>query len=137
MIVHDGKLIIGSVAAGVDDPQRAGDIEATVYDLANGLTTRVELHDRLAERNNAYDDHNVPAFVTRTDGRVLAVYSKHGPEPHFYYRITIAPDDPTQWTPVRRHTASLTTRNDGETSCPIILSFRYVACPSGTRRSSS
>jgi putative BNR repeat neuraminidase len=110
VIVHDGKLIIGSVAAGVDDPMREGDIDATVYDLSTGATTRVELHDRLGSRSNSYDDHNVPAFLTRPDGRVLAVYSKHGPEPHFYYRITERANDPTKWSPVRKYEASPTTR---------------------------
>ena len=43
------------------------------------------------------------------DGRVLAVYSKHGPEPHFYYRITESPNNLTRWSPVRKHVASPTT----------------------------
>ena len=110
IIVHDGKLIIGSVAAGVNDPSRKGDIEATIYDLASGQTSRVQLHDRLKERNGGYDDHNVPAFLVRPDGRVLAVYSRHGPDPHFHYRITESANDLTRWTAVRKHVASSTTR---------------------------
>lgn len=109
-IVQNGNLIVGSVAAGVNDHLRKGDVEATIYDLSTGKKDIIELHDRLTERSGAYDDHNSPAFLVRPDGRVLAVYSRHGPDPHFFYRITEHPHDLTKWTAEQRFTASPSTR---------------------------
>ncbi|MEK7409504.1 MAG: BNR-4 repeat-containing protein [Acidobacteriota bacterium] len=97
-IIHRGKLIVGSVASG-------GDIEVVTYDLATGKKTLSELHERLQ-----YDDHNSPALVVRPDGRILAVYAKHGPENRFYYRVSTRPHDSTEWQPERAFTPSETSR---------------------------
>jgi len=103
-IIREGKLIIGTVAAGRNDPSRRGDIEVTVYDLASGARNRVELHDRFQ-----LDDHDSPAFLARPDGRILVLYAKHGPEDRFYYRIS-EPGDATRWGPVRTYAPSTSTR---------------------------
>lgn len=100
-----GKLIIGAVASGAHDAERRGDIEAIVYDPATGETRIAELHDRMQ-----LDDHDSPALMARPDGRLLAVYAKHGPENHFYYRITKRPADPAEWGPERTFTPSETSR---------------------------
>jgi len=102
---HRGRLIIGSVAAGVYDPARRGDVEILVYEPASGRKTLIELHDRLQ-----VDDHNAPALLVRPDGRILAVYAKHGTENRFYYRITAHPHDPTRWDPERSFTPSESSR---------------------------
>jgi hypothetical protein len=104
VIVHDGKLIIGTVAAGRLDALRRGDVEVTSYELQTGATRRSELHDRLQ-----LDDHNSPAFLARPDGKILALYAKHGPENRFYYRIS-GVNDPGTWSPVREFAPSETTR---------------------------
>ena len=109
-IIHQGKLLIGSVAAGAHDLDRKGDVDVVTYDLATGKQSLTELHHYLAHGNNEYDDHNAPAFVVRPDGRVLAVYAKHGPENVFYYRITESPDDPSRWRPVRAFSPSESSR---------------------------
>jgi hypothetical protein len=99
-IVDHGKLIIGSVASGWRDPDRHGNIEATVFDPATGKLTRVELHHGLltASRDRQiYDDHNAPAFAVRPDGRLLAIYAKHGDENRFYYRISSDSGDAANW----------------------------------------
>lgn len=90
-VVHEGKLVVGSVSSGHRDPSRKGDVTAWVYDRTAGGVHRVELHDRLW-----LDDHNAPAFLVLPDGRVLAVWAKHGLEGRFYYRIS-EPGDPTRW----------------------------------------
>lgn len=90
-IFHAGKLLVSSVAAGYADPNRVGDVEVAVHDLASGETTRVELHDRFE-----LDDHDSAALLARPDGRLLALYGKHDEENHFYYRIS-EPDDPATW----------------------------------------
>lgn len=110
-IVDNGKLIIGSVAAGTHDESRKGDIEVVTYDIAAGSRRRLsELHDGLLDTRGAYDDHNSPALLVRPDGRMLAVYSMHGPENRFYYRISTSPHDPTRWQPEKTFTPSESSR---------------------------
>ncbi len=93
-LIHAGKLLIGVVADGRGDPERRGDIDVLVHDLAGGGTRRIELHDRLEA-----DDHDSPVFMARPDGRVLAVWAKHGSENRFYSRLS-EPGDPERWGPL-------------------------------------
>src|SRR5687768_13157275 len=98
VIVHDGKLIAGSVRAvgnnqaNVTDPNW-GNVEISVYDIATGKVETVVLHQRLEQ-----DDHNAPALYVRNDGRYLAVYSKHAKEPRMYSRLS-EPHNPLVWSP--------------------------------------
>ena len=93
-IVVDDTLLVGTVSGGARDSARAGDINVLVHDLGTATTTVVELHDRLEK-----DDHNNPALLLRRDGRVLAVYTKHGTDQLIRYRITKTPGDYTHWGP--------------------------------------
>ena len=98
VIVHDGKLIAGSVRAvgsnqaNTSDP-RWGNVEISVYDIAKGTVDNVVLHPHLEQ-----DDHDAPAFLVRKDGRYLAVYSMHARERRMYYRIS-EPHNPLAWGP--------------------------------------
>lgn len=97
-LVLNGTLVIGSVASGFRDPSRRGNIEVTTYNLSSGSEQRTVLHERLSDSENSqYDDHNTPALLVRPDGRILAVYAKHGPENHYYYRISTQPGSPVEW----------------------------------------
>ena len=97
-LVSNDTLIIGSVAAGVHDPARRGNIEVLAYDLSSGRKHLSVLHPRLSDgQESQYDDHNAPAFRVRPDGRILAVYSKHGSESRFYYRISAESGNPATW----------------------------------------
>src|SRR5439155_16701368 len=87
-LVRRGKLVLGTVAAGRHDSGRRGNIEATVHDLAARSTERVVLHERLQ-----LDDHDSPAFLPLVHGRLLVVYARHGPDNHFFFRLS-EPDDP-------------------------------------------
>jgi hypothetical protein len=110
-LVSDGTLVIGSVAAGVHDPTRRGNIEVVTYDLLSGRKRLTVLHPRLSDRQNSqYDDHNAPAFLARPDGRILAVYSKHGPENRLYYRISAEPGNPANWQAERTFIPSASSR---------------------------
>jgi hypothetical protein len=96
-IVHEGKLIVGSVRAVGDfrnnqDPDW-GNVEITVYDLASGEIQRAVLH-----RHFEQDDHDGPALLPLPDGRYLAVYTKHGVERRVYSRLS-EPRDPLAWSP--------------------------------------
>jgi hypothetical protein len=76
-----------------------------VYDLASGAIQRSVLHERLQ-----LDDHASPAFVGRRDGRLRAMYSKHGGENRIYFRVSERPGDATQWREEQVFTPSTTSR---------------------------
>jgi hypothetical protein len=96
-IVHENKLIVGSVRAVGDyrndrDPDW-GNVEIAVYDLTTGTAGHVVLH-----RHFQQDDHDGPALLALSDGRYLAMYTQHGVERRIYYRFS-APHDPLTWGP--------------------------------------
>jgi len=96
-IIHDGKLIVGSVAHrhGTDGRDRHGNIELTILDLGRrAVDGIVVLHPHLEA-----DDHDAPALLVLPDGRLLAVYARHGTDKWIRYRITDKPDDPLAWGP--------------------------------------
>ncbi|MGD2216954.1 MAG: BNR-4 repeat-containing protein [Gemmatimonadales bacterium] len=95
-IVDDGRLIFASVAGATARGSEAGDVTVTAYDFDTGESVAFELHDRLQT-----DDHDVPALLTLSDGRYLAVYSKHGNDSVSRYRISKRPGDITAWEPER------------------------------------
>jgi len=92
-IAVNGKLLFGVVASG-----RKGNIEAVSYDSQTGQSKVFVLHkpDTAEDQRRWMDDHNSPAFLLRPDGRVLALYAKHGVDEKIYYRIS-QPKDPAQW----------------------------------------
>ncbi|MCC6588534.1 MAG: BNR-4 repeat-containing protein [Bryobacterales bacterium] len=96
-IVHNGKLIAGSVAAGTHDGNRRGAIEVSTYDLASGALKRSTLYqpNNETERKLWLNDHNAPALVSRPDGRILAMYSLHAADGRFYYQISSGNDGST------------------------------------------
>ena len=89
------KLVVGSVASGWLDKARRGDVELLVHDLRTGRTRGIELADRLEP-----DDHDQPGLLELVDGRLLAVYSKHGPESRIRVHRS-EPGDPTRWEAAR------------------------------------
>ncbi len=97
VIVHDDRLIVGSVrAVGKFKPNKGqegwGNVEVATYDIVDGRVDKVILHEQFEQ-----DDHDNPAFLVRDDGRLLAVYSKHAAERLVYFRVS-APDDPLTWS---------------------------------------
>lgn len=64
------------------------------------------------------DDHDNPALIRRTDGRMVAFYSKHGTDTTTRYRISTNPNDISAWD-----TEATVTRTGNVTySNPYILS---------------
>ena len=99
-LVHNDMLLFGSVAnaAGTDGDNRGGNVEVTTFDL--GSRTRIAttvLHRRLEN-----DDHDAPALLRLPDGRILAVYCRHGRDKLIRYRVSRRPDDTTAWQPERQ-----------------------------------
>ena len=103
-IIHDNKLIVGTVANGRYDSLRAGDIEALVYNLQNDQIIRIELYDQLQP-----DDHDSPVFLVRPDEKYLTLFAKHGNENNFYYRIS-HPNQPARWDEIQEYAPSESTR---------------------------
>ena len=67
----------------------------TVFDLRRRVVDmRLVLHPHLEA-----DDHNVPALLALQDGRILAVYSRHGSDKLIRYRVTERSGDPFVWLP--------------------------------------
>ncbi len=82
-IIHDDKLLIGSVQGNGSGPALVG-----IYDLEEMKRLgRVVMHD-----NFRRDDHNSPVFHVRPDGSVLAVYALHNSNRIHYYRISDSGD---------------------------------------------
>lgn len=98
-LILGNKLIFGTVATGWRDASIAGQIRCTQYDLKNGNTTTFVLHDPKGDENPRQwvDDHNSPAFVRRPDGRILTLYSRHGPRNEIHYRISERSGDAAMW----------------------------------------
>lgn len=96
-IVHDGKLIVGSVRAIGNFANNAdpnwGNVEISVYDIAAKTVRTTVLHKHFEQ-----DDHDGPALMPLPDGRYLAVYTKHGGERRMYYRFS-EPKNPLAWGP--------------------------------------
>ncbi|GAA1731250.1 hypothetical protein GCM10009793_30020 [Brachybacterium phenoliresistens] len=92
-----GIVLLGSVASsgGAEGARRGGDVNVSVVDLGAGTARTVTLHAGLES-----DDHDVPALWKRSDGRWVAVYTKHGADTLTRWRIS-EPEDPTVWGPER------------------------------------
>ena len=86
-------LLVGSIAVkdGPGGENRHGNLELTVVDLQTGAAQIVVLHE-----NFEADDHDVPAFWKRSDGRWLAMYARHKTDDFMFWRIS-EPNDPTIW----------------------------------------
>jgi hypothetical protein len=97
-------LVVGNVASGWQTASKRGDIESIVYDFDSSKATVTELHDRLE-----LDDHDSPAYVLRPDGKLLAMYAKHGTENHSYYRVSSG-TSLTLWDAERTFTPTSSTR---------------------------
>ena len=93
-VVHGGRVLLGSVAAGRFDPARRGDVQVTTWELDSGRCSTFELADRLE-----LDDHDAPALHLRSDGRWLAMYARHDADGLVRWRICERPGDISSWRP--------------------------------------
>jgi hypothetical protein len=97
-IIHNGVVLVGSCAStgGKNGDSRGGDIDLTSWRLQDGEVRTFVLHQKFES-----DDHDVPAIYVRKDGRILAVYGKHGGSPNQFWRISTLPGDATDFEPTR------------------------------------
>ena len=70
---YNEVIIVGAdeSQSGYGGPPRNGIVRAVVYDLQTGIPYKFIL------RTAGCDDHNVPGFILRPDGKPLAIYSDH------------------------------------------------------------
>jgi hypothetical protein len=95
-LVYDGKLTVGSIS-------RTGNVQATTWDLKTGRVSVFTLREKFQ-----VDDHNVPGFLLRNDGRLMAFYTWHRGVtglPEMFVRETVRPRDAGEWTPERSFNA--------------------------------
>ncbi len=100
-LITGDRLVFGTVATGYRNPAVAGQIRVTEVDLKSGAATVFVLHDpgKDADPKQWVDDHNSPAFVQRPDGKLIAMYARHGTRNEIHYRISSAVGSATAWEP--------------------------------------
>jgi len=103
VVVAGDRLVVASVAMGCRDPDREGAVEVVSRDLNTGELVRFTLHREAdpLQRARWRDDHSCPALLVRPDGRIVALYGRHGQDEQFRYRITRAPGDVSAWSEER------------------------------------
>ncbi len=83
-------LLLSSISAG--SGSESGDVDLLWRNLDTQVQGEYELHNQLEQ-----DDHDSAALYIRSDGRYVAMYSKHGSEAYNYYRVSTNANDPTSW----------------------------------------
>ena len=89
----DSKVFFTSIAGDNHGDWDGGDLVATAYDTKSGKIQNYKLHAKFNR-----DDHAVAGLTLIEDGRLLAVYGKHGNDPLQRWRMTVKPGDITEWT---------------------------------------
>jgi len=87
-ITRGGRTYAGWITAD-------GSVQVGMLEAASGKVSVATLHEKYQR-----DDHDVPALFFLNDGRLLALYSKHG-GPDMNARVTTRPGDITAWEPER------------------------------------
>lgn len=82
---------------------RLGQVIGCHYDLDTGATAWAPL------RAGILDDHNNPSFIARSDGRIMAFYSRHSQDRLLYVSTTVNPEDASSWTETTLPDAALFT----------------------------
>ncbi len=89
------KMTVGSITS-------TGDVRVTTYDFTAGTVTTKVLH-----RNFEHDDHNVPGILVRSDGYLMAFYTRHGKDALMRYRVSTNPNDGTSWQPEQTYNVNV------------------------------
>ncbi|WP_146590455.1 sialidase family protein [Posidoniimonas polymericola] len=105
-----GELLVGSIAnrGGLGGEVADGQVQTSHFDLAT-RTRSIVTHNDL-ESYGAGDDHNVPAYLQKQDGDILAFYAPHNnrngvEDDRSYYRTfnagseTWGPESEYHWWP--------------------------------------
>lgn len=95
------RLIFATIASGHRGPERKGNVQVTQYDLKTRDSITRVLHEPKGDPNPKQwmDDHNSPALLERPDGRLLALYARHGTMNQIHARVSERKRDATAWGP--------------------------------------
>lgn len=93
IVTKDGQIVFTTISGDTFSDRDAGDLWATSWNPAAKKLQHFELHDKFHR-----DDHDVAGLLERPDGRILAVYGKHGQDKLQRWRITEESGDITSWT---------------------------------------
>lgn len=87
-VIEGRHLYVGSVAAGVRDPRRAGAVEVVTHNLETGQQARTVLHQgqTAVERKRWLNDHSAPALASLGNGRVVAAFTLHSLDNLIHFR---------------------------------------------------
>ncbi len=92
-VVAAGKVFLTSIAGDDHGGWDAGDLVATAFDPHTKTSEHQTLHAKLQR-----DDHAVAGLCVLPDGRVMAVYGKHGNDHLQRWRSTVDAGDISRWT---------------------------------------
>ncbi|MFA7466431.1 MAG: BNR-4 repeat-containing protein [Parcubacteria group bacterium] len=108
-VSYNGKTYVGWV-------NRSGDIVISRYDNQKKETVSNVLHYNLQ-----IDDHSAPTILILQDGRIMVFYSAHVGNAMFY-RISISPEDISNWSEEKRITTNTEGKRGYTYSHPVRLS---------------
>lgn len=92
-VSRNGKIYFTTISGDDHGPWDSGDLVVTEFDLAASTTEHVMLHPKFQR-----DDHSVAGLCVLNDGRLLAVYGKHGGDSLQRWRTTVNGEDIRDWT---------------------------------------
>lgn len=92
IFTESGELVFTTIAGDSFGGADAGDLWLTSWKPGAETVERFELHDGFQR-----DDHNVAGLLQRPDGRLLAIYGKHGSDKLQRWRLS-EPGNPTSWS---------------------------------------
>jgi len=93
IVTRDKKVILTSISGDSYADFDAGDLWVTSWDLPSKNTTHTELKNKFQ-----CEDHDVAGLLERPDGRILAIYGKHGGDQLQRWKITTKPNDIASWS---------------------------------------
>lgn len=107
------NLIFGTVATGYKNRELAGHIRATQFNLKTHQAVTTTLHSPASDPKPKQwiDDHNSPALLHRPDGKILAMYARHGTSNQLHYRVSTHKDSAAAWQPEKIFVPSQKSRN--------------------------
>ena len=87
-LFHDGKLYYGYVRAGNSKTA------LSVFNLSTGYSSNL-----FDSGFTQLDDHNNPGLLSKSDGKLLAIYARHISDQYFSYRTSASttPTNPAGW----------------------------------------
>ena len=93
IVTASERLIFTTIAGDAHGDADPGDLWATSWDLNSMSLEQFELHNRFHR-----DDHDVAALLELPEGKILAVYGKHGNDHLQRWRISERPADISAWS---------------------------------------